>query len=72
MISKKEKVMLYLTLLLGCFALVGLFNLTQVVIQDYKLYQAESACVTKYIRKNYSRNEIITGNGTCWIRGTEQ
>lgn len=72
MISKKEKVMLYLTLLLGCFALVGLFNLTQVVIQDYKLYQAESACVSNYIRKNYSRNEIITGNGTCWIRGTEQ
>ncbi len=72
MITRKEKIYLAITLILGLLAFIGLCNLTQVVIKDYQLYQAESECVKQYILKNYSRNEIVTGNGTCWIRGTEQ
>ena len=72
MITRKEKVYLTITLVLGLLAFIGLCNLTQEVIKDYQLYQAESECVKQYILKNYNRNEIVTGNGKCWIRGTEQ
>ena len=72
MISKKEKIGLYLALIVGCLGLLSTMKLLDVVTKDYRLYKQESACVADYIKKNYSRNEIITGNGTCWIRGTEQ
>ena len=61
-----------LAVVLGLAAFVGCMQIVEFVIQDYKLYQAESECVHKYQMKNYSRNEIVTGNGTCWIRGVEQ
>jgi hypothetical protein len=72
MISKREKYTLALTLVLGLVAFIGLSNLTALVIQDYKLYQAESECVNKMVMKNYRRKDIKTGNGTCWIKGVEQ
>jgi hypothetical protein len=72
MISKREKCTLYLTLVLGLLAFIGLSNVTKLVIQDYKLYQLESDCVNKFVMKNYRRADIKTGNGTCWIKGVEQ
>lgn len=72
MITKKEKTYLAVTLILGLLAFIGVNNTVKLVIKDYQLYQAESACVNEYIMKNYRRADIVTGNGKCWIKGVEQ
>lgn len=66
--TKLEQLALAATLTLA--ALAGGYICFLTIEQDYKLYQMESECVRKMQMANYSRKEILTGNGTCWIRQT--
>lgn len=72
MVKRREKVALMLTLLLGVLAIIGSNYTVKLIHQDYVMYQKESECIAKYIRTNYRRADIVTGNGTCWIKGTEE
>lgn len=70
--KRTVKTEIVLAILFGWVALMGCIGIAKLVYKDYKLYQAESECVRIYQMKNYSRNEIQTGNGTCWIKGVNQ
>lgn len=59
-----------LTTVLTIAAITGGYICFGYIMDDYKLYQAESECVRDLQMSNYRRNEILTGNGTCWVRQT--
>jgi hypothetical protein len=70
--KRSVKTDIALALVFGLAAFVGCLEIVKYVSKDYQLYQKESECVRHYQMKNYSRNEIVTGNGKCWIRGVDQ
>lgn len=49
-------------------AIIGLDIAADMVVNDYKEYQRESACVAKYIAVGIERKDIITSNGTCAVK----
>ena len=65
--TKLQTIALTIVLTLG--AITGGYICFGYIMDDYKLYQAESECVTKHIKLNYRRADIRTANGTCWIVG---
>ena len=60
-----------LTTVLSIGAITGGYICFDYVLDDYALYQAESECVRSKMMANYSRADILTGNGTCWIKNEE-
>ena len=65
----KSELILYITLTVS--AITGGYICFDYVSDDYALYKAESECVRNKMMANYRRADILTGNGTCWIRNEE-
>ena len=51
------------------FMVIALSVSAHIIQEDFRLYEAESKCVQKYIKLGYERRDISTGNGTCSIKG---
>lgn len=68
---KKSTQTILLTTVLAIGAITGGYICFGYILDDYALYKAESECVRNKIMSNYRRNDILTGNGTCWIRNEE-
>lgn len=69
----KENVLI-MRVFLGMFG-AAVITLALVVMylllsRDYKLYQAESACVKEYIAQGIERKNIITDKGDCYVKGS--
>ena len=65
----KSELILYVTLTVS--ALAGGYICFDKVSKDYELYLSESKCVHDKLMANYSRKDILTGDGTCWIRNED-
>jgi hypothetical protein len=50
------------------FALVGSYWTINLINADYEAYLAESECVTKYVSIGVERRNIVTSEGTCYVK----
>lgn len=55
-------------LVLACLASVLLYYMIKDITHELSLYIAESDCVATKITLGIEREDIRTGNGTCWIK----
>lgn len=67
----KKSTQFKLTVLLCIAGFVGGYICFGYVMDDYAMYQAESDCIRNKMMANYRRADIVTGNGTCWIKNEE-
>ena len=67
-----SKIGFLVCLIIICIVALSAINFAKMLAKDIADYKAESACVANYIVLEYERRDIMTDNGTCWLKEKNQ